>query len=210
MRPAVAVLAKRHFVVLPRLVIVADLREFLAVPDGLDAPVLEDVPHAGRLEPIQAAHRHRAVVVDRQRGIDGRTGDPFRGRDHIREAVAEEHEAGAHDIHHADPAGHEGVDLVSIAVLNRERHPDPRVILVAPDLHEAKHRPLDLLQLVDAPDHLQGFLGDGIDAEQDRVHLDVHEVLGEIVGEREPVRVHRHRHAPGLHLEELLSKVGRQ
>src|SRR5439155_15722310 len=63
LHPPVARLAERNFVPLARLVIIAGLRQFFTVPHALDT-VLENVPHGGRPEAIEAAESHRSVVVD--------------------------------------------------------------------------------------------------------------------------------------------------
>src|SRR5262249_3748607 len=97
LRPTVAAFAKRDFVPLRRLMIVARLGEFLAVPNLLDA-LVEYVAHVGGAHAIETAQPHAAVVMDRHGLVDDRARYAFRRFDHVRERAVLEHDAGANDV----------------------------------------------------------------------------------------------------------------
>ena len=157
LRPAVAAGAERHFLPLSGLVIVADFGEFLAVPHRLYA-LVEHVADIGALEAVEAADRHRAVIMHRQRLIQSRARQALLRRLHIREGAVLEQQVDAHAIDQAAPALDKGRLLVAVLVLQRERHADPRQIAIAARRQHAEHRRLDFFQFVDAADLLRAWL----------------------------------------------------
>src|SRR5262245_4951146 len=90
--PAIASFAERDFVPLRRLVIVAGLGEFLALPNFLDAFV-EYIAHVGCPHPVETAQPHAAVVVHRHGLVDNRAGHALGRLDHVGESAALEYDA---------------------------------------------------------------------------------------------------------------------
>src|SRR6478609_8774026 len=81
--PTIAVGAKRDFLPLSGLMVVANLGELLAIPHSLYT-LLEHVAHIGALESIEATDRHSAVVMYGQGLVEGRAGQSLFRWFHIR------------------------------------------------------------------------------------------------------------------------------
>src|SRR5262249_28123918 len=119
--PAVASLAKRDFVPLRGLMIVAGLSEFLALPNLLDAFV-EYIAHVGGTHAVETAQSYAAVVVYRHCLVDDRAGHALGRLDHVGESAVLENDASSHYIDDADPAVDELIGFVPIGILDGDRN----------------------------------------------------------------------------------------
>ena len=114
--PTIAVLAKRHFVPLSSLVIVANFRELLAVPYRFSA-LFEDVADIRALKAIKATDRHRAIIVHWQSLVQRRAWQALLRWLHVGERAILEKQIDAHAIDETAPALDECRLLMPVFIL---------------------------------------------------------------------------------------------
>src|SRR6516162_384833 len=103
LRPAVAIAAEWNLIPLLGLVIVANLREGLTLPDVLHA-VGEDITDIRHLETVEAADGYRAVVMDRHGLVDRGTRHALCRGLHVGIGAVLEDQADANAVDNAGPA----------------------------------------------------------------------------------------------------------